>query len=160
MALSNAERQRRYIARLKEKATVSDESVSNEFMRLKAFAGQLERENAKLKEKAATVTNESVTNEIAQMKASIDKLRLENKALKEKLAAAKRRADDLVKEVTRLKVNVRFVPQGAITAAQFTAIMKCLHPDTVHRLNDEGVTKQFNEAFKTFNGLRPQLVKA
>jgi len=56
MALSNAERQRRYIARLKEKTGVTNEAVTNEFMRLKAFAGQLEHENATLKEKLAAVT--------------------------------------------------------------------------------------------------------
>jgi regulator of replication initiation timing len=149
MTLSSAERQRRYIARLKEKAagSVTNEAVSNEFMRLKAFVDQLERENATLKEKLATVTNE-----VAGLKA-------ENKALKDKLAAAKRREDDLLKEVSKLKVDSWFAPKGAMTAAQFKAIIKCLHPDTVSRLHDEGVTKQFNEAFKTVNGLRSQLVK-
>ena len=152
MALSSAERQRRYITRLKEKRAVSDESVSNEFVRLRAFADQLERENAGLKEKLATVTNEGVTNETLKLKA-------ENKALEEKLAAAKRREDDLLKEVAKLKADSWFVPKGAMKASQFNAILKCLHPDAVHPLNDEGVTKRFNEAFKTFNGLRSQLVK-
>ncbi len=137
MTLSNAERQRRYIARLKEKASatngnVTNEAVSNEFMRLKAFADQLERENATIKKTLATVTNE-----VARLKA-------ENKALKGKLATAERHSDLL---------------NSAMTAAQFNAILKCLHPDTVYRLNDEWVTKQFNEAFKTVNGLRSQLVK-
>ena len=121
MALSSAERQRRYIARLKERVAVTDESVTNEFTRQKAFADQLQRENTMLKEKLATVTNESVTNEVARLKG-------ENKALKEKLAASKRREDDLVKEVTRLKRNWSFIPRGAMTAAQFSAIMRCLHP--------------------------------
>ena len=126
MALSNAERQRRYIARLKEKAAVTNDGVTNEFMRLKAFVGQLERENA---------------------------------TLKEKLAAAKRREDDLLKEVSKLKVDSRFAPKGAMTATQFAAIRKCLHPDTVHRLGDEDLTKRFNEAFRTLNGLKSQLVR-
>ena len=139
MALSNAERQRRYIARLKEKTGVTNEGVTNEFMRLKAFAGQLEHENATLKEKLA-----AVTNEVARLKASVDKLNLENKALKGKLADAKRREE----------------PKGTMTATQFNAIMKCLHPDTVHRLHDEGLTKRLNEAFKSFNDLRSRLVKA
>jgi len=159
MALSGAERQRRYMARLKDKAVVANGAVTDEFVRLKAFAGQLERENAALKEKLATVTNGSVTDEAARLKALVDKLKLENKALKEKVAAAKRREDDLVKEVTRLKLDSWVMPMGAMTASQFSAILKCLHPDTVYRLNDEGVTKQFNEAFKAFNGLRSELVK-
>jgi hypothetical protein len=144
MALSNADRQRRYIARLKEKTGVSNEAVTNEFMRLKAFAGQLERENAALKEKLATVTDGSVTDEVARLKASVDKLKLDNATLKEKLAAAKRREGD----------------KGTMTAAQFNAILKCLHPDAVHRLHDEGLTKRHNEAFKILNNLRPRLVKA
>jgi hypothetical protein len=159
MALSGAERQRRYMARLKDKAVVTNGAVTDEFVRLKAFAGQLESENAALKEKLATVTNESVTDEVTKLKA-------ENKALKEKVAAAKRREDDLVKEVSKLKNEVMqlkldslFVPRGAMTGAQFAVILKCLHPDIVYRLNDEVVTKQFNEAFKTFNGLRSHLVK-
>ena len=144
MALSNTERQRRYIARLKEKAGVTNESVTNEFMRLKAFVGQLERENATLKEKLATVANE-----VARLKASVDKLNLENKALKGKLADAKRREGDL-----ELKLR------APMTAAQFAAIRKCLHPDTIYRLHDEGLIKRFEEAFKILNDLRPRLVKA
>jgi chromosome segregation ATPase len=148
MALSNAERQRRrYIARLKGKATVSDESVSNEFMRLKAFVRQLERENATLKEKLATVTNE-----VAGLKASVDKLNLENKSLKGELADAKRREGDL-----ELKLRA---PKSTMTPAQFAAIRKCLHPDTICRLHDEGLTKRFEEAFKILTDLRPRLVKA
>jgi hypothetical protein len=131
MALSNAERQRRYIARLKEKVAVTNDGVTNEFVRLKAFAGQLEHENATLKEKLA-----AVTNEVTRLKASVDKLNLENKALQLR------------------------APKGSMTATQFNAILKCLHPDMVHRLHDEGVTKRYNEAFKIFNDLRPRLVKA
>ena len=134
MALSNAERQRRYVARLKEKAGVTNEAAANEFTRLKAFADQLERENAALKEKLATVTSEAAR-------------------LKGKLADAKRREGDL-----ELELKLR-APKSAMTAAQFSAIRKCLHPDTIYRLRDEGVTKQFSEAFKTFNGLRSRLVK-
>ena len=144
MALSNAERQRRYIARLKEKTAVTNETVTNEFMRLKAFAGQLERENATLKEKLATATNE-----VTRLKASVDKLNLENKALKGKLADAKRREGDL-----ELKLR------APMTATQFDAILKCLHPDTIHRLDDGGLTKRFNAAFKIFNDLRSRLFKA
>jgi hypothetical protein len=116
-------------------------------MRLKAFVGQLERENATLKEKLATVTNE-----VARLKASVDKLNLENKALKGKLADAKRREGDL-----ELKLRA---PKSTMTAAQFAAIRKCLHPDTVYRLYDEGLIKHFDEAFKIFNDLRSRLVKA
>ena len=107
MALSNAERQRQYIARLKGKAAVTDGSVTNEFVRLKAFASQLERENVTLKEKVA--------------------------ALKKEQAAAKRREDDLHIEVSKLKAtNSWFAPSGAtMTAAQFNAILKCLHPDSL-----------------------------
>jgi dynactin complex subunit len=149
MALSNAERQRRYIARLKERAavtnesvtneSVTNESVTNELVRLKAFADQLEHKNEALKKKL-----ETVTNEVEKLKASIDELRRENKTLREPKA----------------RRYSRFAPNGAaMTATQFAAILKCLHPDTVHRLSDDDVTKQFNEAFKIFNGLRSQLVK-
>src|SRR5271166_4802883 len=142
MALSRAERQRRYIARLKEQ-----KGVTNEAMRLKAFAGQLEHENATLKEKLA-----AVTNEVARLKASGDKLNLENKALKEKLADAKRREGHLLDEVCELELKLR-APKSIMTSAQFNAILKCLHPDAIHRLHDEGLTKRHNEAFKIFNNL-------
>jgi regulator of replication initiation timing len=141
MALSGAERQRRYMARLK--ATVTDDAatkaVTDEFVRLKAFARQIEGENAALKEKLATVTDDAA------------RLQAENKSLKEKLAAAERRADLLS----------RFTPRGAaMTASQFNIIRKCVHPDTVARFKDDKLTSQFNEAAKLLNSLRPQLTKA
>jgi hypothetical protein len=125
LTLSNAERQRRYIARLKEKASVTNDSVTNEVAELKAFADQLGRKNAELEEWLDTVTNE---------------------------------VDELLASVTKLERKNAELKRGVITAAQFKVVRKCLHPDIVYRLQDEELTKQFNEAFKIFNGLR-RLIK-
>lgn len=157
MALSGAERQRRYMARLKagsvtdDAASQSSKAVTDEFVRLKAFANHLERENAALK----AVTDESVFAKLRAENAALKekltdaaRLQAENKALKEKLAATERRADQLS----------RSTPRGAtMTASQLNKILRCVHPDTVARFKDDKLTKQLTEASQLINGLRSDM---
>jgi transposase-like protein len=59
-----------------------------------------------------------------------------------------------LKEIERIE-NIITSRKGHMSAAQYTKIWSCLHPD---RIDDEGLKKKFAEAFDIFSRLKPLLV--
>jgi hypothetical protein len=181
MALSNAERQRRYVARLKEQAKAGGGGDDA----LKARCSALEQELAAAKARKGTVTNQpcgdctTKDQKIAELKAALKAAQTARKPPTQSPVQEPLRGDG--DENTRLKAHIayleanaarsRFSGQGYIMPKkQFTNLRLCVHPDTIAFLEAavkdhsalqpkvESLTKQFAKAAMTLTEFKDVLV--
>lgn len=137
---TNAERQRRYIQRLKARASgVSNGPDTGEVAALKKELAQ-----AKAQIAAATKPSESHASDLEKLRGELSQAKAKIAELAAWEAVAK----------SMQKAQPRPAGRYALTATDYTLLAKCVHPNIVARFNDSDLAERFNAAMTVLTRLK------